>query len=614
MDPCTMETGAALRALLKSDEINQIQLRTLCREPGIVDGSGQRARVWSILLLGRDITEDDDDVELGTPEQRCDEHQVLLADARRTKGINPEKRKSFEDVLHHYCLMHNISYKQGLNEVLVPFFVCFLSGSLSSRPYLLLEAFVTRYMTRYYLYEDSLFLFKSFRFFHLLLLYHDPQLAIHLHACDFPPELYASPWFLTNYARALPIHQVLRLWDYFLAVDDPAFLFFIGLVLVRKKRAQLLLADATGIPELLIDLGIRREEEIDEWCREAIGLFEQTPRSLLRNLRLCCCSTSELAQPSSVLKSPIPTASGAAGGAFLREDYDMAAQSVRACVVLSPREVVSLLSGPVGDRQSVVIDLRSSREACVTGGGGLLNKCIRVEPEFLDSVEFEVWLQHLDSVRGHMVTLIDIPPPNKANTSTALWKRLLFGEGDGRSKEDAREANFTWSQRDRSSPFSDTEASASIDDGDRPSVRLARALQCASFPYVSIVDGGYPSIVEHLLATRGTVDGYIDNFQRDKWIRFLRSSGRLSTLGSIHERKTDSDFFSDEFGSPFSVTAGEEQIHERLRELTESARLAISQKVASRMGHKHMLTILKKRMERLSGVEGTNLLIQSVVD
>jgi hypothetical protein len=77
--------------------------------------------------------------------------------------------------------------------------------------YALFEAFVFRFLERYYCLDETHFLFKSFRMFHLLLLYFDPQLALHLNDQDFPPELYSTQWFLTLYCRSLPIPQVLRL-------------------------------------------------------------------------------------------------------------------------------------------------------------------------------------------------------------------------------------------------------------------------------------------------------------------------------------------------------------------------------------------------------------------
>jgi hypothetical protein len=78
--------------------------------------------------------------------------------------------------------------------------------------YSLFEAFLFRYLERFFCLDEPYFLFKTFRMFHLLLLYFDPQLALHLCDQDFQPELYSTQWFLTLYARTLPLPHVLRLW------------------------------------------------------------------------------------------------------------------------------------------------------------------------------------------------------------------------------------------------------------------------------------------------------------------------------------------------------------------------------------------------------------------
>lgn len=48
--------------------------------------------------------------------------------------------------------------------------------------------------------DDSSHLFQAFRLFHLLLMYFDPQLALHLHEYDFSPELYSTQWYYILYS------------------------------------------------------------------------------------------------------------------------------------------------------------------------------------------------------------------------------------------------------------------------------------------------------------------------------------------------------------------------------------------------------------------------------
>lgn len=50
---------------------------------------------------------------------------------------------------------------------------------------------------------------------------------------------------------------MLRLWDMLIAVDDPAFNFFIGLCMLREHRAYLIMSDVDAIPEIISGIKIK---------------------------------------------------------------------------------------------------------------------------------------------------------------------------------------------------------------------------------------------------------------------------------------------------------------------------------------------------------------------
>ena len=82
--------------------------------------------------------------------------------------------------------------------------------------------------------------------------------------------------------------HVLRLWDIMIAVDDPAFTFFIGLTMLQRLRDELLLKDSDMIPEIISKIGMSGEEDVDLVASEALAAYRETPRCFCRNLRLCC--------------------------------------------------------------------------------------------------------------------------------------------------------------------------------------------------------------------------------------------------------------------------------------------------------------------------------------
>lgn len=64
------------------------------------------------------------------------------------------------------------------------------------------------------------------------------------------------------------------------------------------------------------------------------------------------------------------------------------------------------------------------------------------------------------------------------------------------------------------------------DDSVRPAVRLALALQRDFFPYVSVLEEGYPKFIEQLGAVTGTFEPIVLNHDAAKWDKFLLATGR----------------------------------------------------------------------------------------
>lgn len=506
------------------------------------------------------------------------------------------------------------------------------SASDRGLAYALFKAFLFRYLERFFCLDESSFLFKAFRLFHLLLEFFDPQLANYLHDLDYCPELYSPQWFLTLYARSLPVPQVLRLWDMMIAVDDPAFNFFIGLRMICSQRERILLSDPLSIPEIISDIHFANEEDIDLTVSEALKLYKVAPRGILRNLRLCCISTTELT-PSP--KLPLLNCTGPTFTTQLQqmrlnmEEHDkrLALQTARHCMTITAQELVeSMLSSPnaaesdtVGHvaPQFVIIDIRSYEDSNLTGGG-ILPRAVQLEPEFLNQPDaFEVWIQHFDGTRGCNICILDLPPAQF--TGVALWRRLLLGEGDGTShhgylnrmdSDDNREnlrrleallagkrfstdgrgisTLFTKSLNEdvQSSYFKEENAVRSA-DLNRPAVLLAIALQTHCFPNVCVLEGGFPALVDQLQSSRGTVEPVIINHDADKWREFVRTTGRLAENQQANSKNKKSVNAPPASLSPPPVPESE---------MTEFKRLEIALAVAERLQHRYMVEILKEKI------------------
>lgn len=621
---------------LSSESVNILRVKILCKEnPGLIATAGLRIKIWTLLLLGNTSSIDlDKDVTM--PEVDCEEQQVLDADVPRTRSDVEEFRTSswrlsLKTILQKFCVSHGIQYKQGMNEVLAPFLYVLPPPHGNLLPYSLFEAFLFRYLERFICVDDSSHLFKGFRLFHLLLLYFDPQLAQHLNEQDFPPELYSPQWFLTLYSRSMPLPHVLRLWDMMIAVDDPSFTFFIGLCLVRRRRTELLLSDRDRIPEIIVKMQFHGEEEIDAIVTEARELYRSTPKCFLRYLRLCCVSTTELMPQPAMFQKKNKLSSYTLN--VHEYDRNLSLQAARSCFMLSTQELVNSVapiqnnaayegntesgnesdgSGAELPQQYVIIDIRSFDES-VASGGGMLPRAIQLEPEFLQRPDaFDIWLQHFDGTRGCNICIIDMPPARW--TGLALWRRLLLGEGDGMSTNSPNPADISSlsrhsaakhatnapiggaQHRDLESRFAQEEAQVVKLDLTRPAMQLALALQANSFPNVSVLDGGFPALIEQLNVSRGTVEPVVINHDEVQWAKFLRATGR--DYSTLEEKKAH----KGSYANSVSKNADNEVPYEKprtVRDLSRKEVYSYALKVADRLNHSYMKRVITDRLEGL---------------
>ncbi|CAM9679987.1 unnamed protein product, partial [Discosporangium mesarthrocarpum] len=179
-------------------------------------------------LHGRTLESDHAEGLLHFPKE---DQRVLAADIKRTRQSyalfkRDDTLSLVSEVLRReYCVGHGIRYKQGQNELLAPFVV--LQDPPLPAPVLglMFEGFMSRFVSRWYVDDEVKALMVSYRVFRVLLLYVDPVVAEKLDSHGFSPELYATSWLITLFSR-LGL-WVMRQWDVYLAVDDPALVFLL---------------------------------------------------------------------------------------------------------------------------------------------------------------------------------------------------------------------------------------------------------------------------------------------------------------------------------------------------------------------------------------------------
>ncbi|CAN0062114.1 unnamed protein product, partial [Hapterophycus canaliculatus] len=123
-----------------------------------------------------------------------------------------------------------------------------------------------------------------------LLRFHDPALAVHLDKCCAGPAAYATPWFVTLFARQMPVPALLHLWQRLVEHGDPELFQFLALALLVRSRGVLLDTPREDVPEIVTRLRLASAEVVECVLGDALALRESTPRLFCDLLKRACYS------------------------------------------------------------------------------------------------------------------------------------------------------------------------------------------------------------------------------------------------------------------------------------------------------------------------------------
>lgn len=255
-----------------------------------------RGAVWLVLLGLRPedlLAEDAGDFARAAREAVGDGNaaEQIEADVARTRPAlarfkQPAVRGALLRLLSLFCVRKGVGYTQGLNELLAPFVLLADTGGNPRIVFALFSAFLERFAPWMLdSSESKVFdvLKRAFKYFGRLLLYHDPVLFWRLEREGMTPDLYATSWFVTLFARNFTVETVLALWDLLLLEDNPLGTCFFGLALLLERREDLMRIDSSRLPETLMMLGVQSPAEVHSlWTAAGVLRAGHTPPSFQR--------------------------------------------------------------------------------------------------------------------------------------------------------------------------------------------------------------------------------------------------------------------------------------------------------------------------------------------
>ena len=270
-----------------NDELNEKYINIIDNNPEILFEiiTPQTISIWQSKLYYFDLTIINSDNQIITtiPERR--DQNVIKIDSKRTKFREKKLILGFEKILEliltFYCNAKKIVYKQGLNEI----FGALLLMKYKINDLKLLniinigEALIDRFLPNYY-YEKELNSLKfGIQLFSLLLKYHEPNIYYYLDKYEIPHELYVTNWILTFRAQKLHLDIYYYLLDNLIRIDDPLFINFILVALIKSKREILLSSEGKNLLRILANLTFNTKEELSNIIKMAFELRSLTPYS-----------------------------------------------------------------------------------------------------------------------------------------------------------------------------------------------------------------------------------------------------------------------------------------------------------------------------------------------
>ena len=241
---------------------------------------------WEIKLFNNfSYTKTTTDEMIESIERNMPYQNIIKNDSIRTRVRESILIENFKDTLEkmitYYCTVKNIYYKQGLNEIFGPLILMkhkFKQLKLS-KIFLWGDLFIDRFLPNYF-YEKEFYSLKcSLAVFVILLKYHEPSVYNRLDKMEMMPEMYATNWLMTLMSGKVKLDLLFVLWDYIIEHDDPLFMHFVLVALLKYKRELIINCDKSLLPPLISNLTMTSKEELKIIMDLADELVKKTPYS-----------------------------------------------------------------------------------------------------------------------------------------------------------------------------------------------------------------------------------------------------------------------------------------------------------------------------------------------
>ena len=281
-----------LKSILNDDQKENEYLNQIKNNPSSLFETinEEKLKQWEEKLISKDSLlikshKSDEKIFSKLDKLEIKEQHIIKNDSQRTRSreskLLPDFKKILFQALSYYCYKSKAIYKQGLNEIFGPLIL--LKNKIKNLPlYYIINlgaALVDKFLPNYF-YEESIYSLKSaIALYQVLLKYHEPTVFNKLEASDVKPELYTMNWFINYQSGKFPLNMFYYFWDKMISINDPLFIQFFIVALIKIHRELIINSDINYLPALISNLPIKSTSDIDNIIKKALELRNKTPYS-----------------------------------------------------------------------------------------------------------------------------------------------------------------------------------------------------------------------------------------------------------------------------------------------------------------------------------------------
>ena len=281
-----------LKSILNDDQKENEYLNQIKNNPSSLFETINEEKIkhWEEKLISKDSPlikshKSDEKIFSKLDKLEIKEQHIIKNDSQRTRSreskLLPDFKKILFQALSYYCYKSKAIYKQGLNEIFGPLIL--LKNKIKNLPlYYIINlgaALVDKFLPNYF-YEESIYSLKSaIALYQVLLKYHEPTVFNKLEAADVKPELYTMNWFINYQSGKFPLNMFYYFWDKMISINDPLFIQFFIVALIKIHRELIINSDINYLPALISNLPIKTTSDIDNIIKKALELRNKTPYS-----------------------------------------------------------------------------------------------------------------------------------------------------------------------------------------------------------------------------------------------------------------------------------------------------------------------------------------------